>query len=296
MSTKGNFADQTMSNYSYNYDSNIPSDNAYSNVQQQNLPETHFSQVNSTYSTDLQVDIRNQARPISNTTVMESQEVWTIPLQEDTTLPSAPPPPYSAAVAPDEFLSVAPPYYASPMQVNNMVGSNYDTQAQPPPTPTIPPPKPFHIEKEYLQTIFGVFKIIEIISCLIAFSTTASYRLSVSHTYQGRCQFFIFVLVVCWVFSGFVFLLNLIGYLQAHNTKENQIKMVIAHGILSFVLIIAASLLENIPLCDYDWYRGELCRTYKVSVVFGFTAMVLFILDTAAHYIRYKTENVVYSV
>eukprot|EP00794_Sanderia_malayensis_P019037 gene19037-20950_t len=207
------FADQMMSNYSYNGDSNIPSDNAYSNVQQQNLSETHFSQ-------QVEVDSRNQARPISTAIVVESQEVWTIPVQENITLPSAPPPSYSesVAVAGDQFLSVAPPCYATAAaeQINNndTVGSNEEEDTHPGTT--------------------------------LADDTSKTFP----HR-EGICA---------------------INIWRIQNYR-----------------IFAASVLENIPLCD-NWNCAALCSIFRVSVVFGFTAMVLFILDTAAHYIRYKTE------
>eukprot|EP00112_Aurelia_sp_Birch-Aquarium-sp1_P008734 Seg1970.8 transcript_id=Seg1970.8/GoldUCD/mRNA.D3Y31 product="hypothetical protein" protein_id=Seg1970.8/GoldUCD/D3Y31 len=262
-------------------------------TQSQTVIVSPSAPVFTTHDQNIIADVNAGPRPTAFNIPQQGQgeAAWTVHGQSprDPIAPSEPPPPYSEVdKLPSALPATNPPAYRQ--HENSTMAHAQHTTSMGSVTQ-----KPFKLKKAYLKSNLAVLKVLEFIVCLVGFSSCAHFRNSIfGHLKSDVTGFFMFMVIAIWLFVLVVFWLNLISFMDLIDTKASHIKMLVAHAVLAFMLLIASSVMADMDMtivCDWSHYYRSICNSYRTAVACGFITTAIMCFDSAIQFFNISSRN-----
>ncbi|CAB4027953.1 CKLF-like MARVEL transmembrane domain-containing 7 [Paramuricea clavata] len=149
---------------------------------------------------------------------------------------------------------------------------------------------------DYFKSFPGILKIIEFIVLLIALGSVGYFfeKMGSNTSKTDNLKFFLFVIIVAWILV-MAFWLNFVSGLYEKMSAINwPLVDAVVFAVWAVLLLISSALMadavkyyEDSKFCALleDANTKQQCEHLIVGTIFGFIAMVLFIVDSVIHFL-----------
>lgn len=156
-------------------------------------------------------------------------------------------------------------------------------------------------DKAYFKSALAIIKLLEIVALLIAFATILSFELNVEYTNTGysKMRFFALVSSVAWLTCVSIYVLNISRLTRNLPVPWYWVDLILGVIFGLFLLVASAFVASTINKmetdkrlyinpdsqvevteCEFIDKKGQTsCRMLEAGAVFGFTAVVLFVVE-----------------
>ncbi|XP_078365632.1 plasmolipin-like [Oculina patagonica] len=159
------------------------------------------------------------------------------------------------------------------------------------------------LDLEYLKSVPGLLKIVEIICLLLAFACLSGFTLKFTDDrYGGRFDFFYFATITSWLLVIILFVMFLLRLYERFTNINWNLVMAVYSPVTAFLLLISSALVLDAaiyyrrherpfkgqiqPICDM-----EPCGNVEAAGAFGIISMVLFAVDTILYCMKNRNTG-----
>lgn len=159
------------------------------------------------------------------------------------------------------------------------------------------------LDFNYLKSLPGVLKILEILGLLLAFACLSGFTLHYTDSrYGGRFDFFYFATITSWLVVIFLFILFLLRLYERIAINWNFF-MAVYSPVTAFLLLLASSLVLDTAIhlrrAEHEDGSGEYfrvctvepCGNVEAAGAFGIITMVLFAVDTVLFCLKNRNTS-----
>lgn len=159
------------------------------------------------------------------------------------------------------------------------------------------------LDLEYLKSVPGLLKIIEIVCLLLSFACLSGFTLKYKEPrYGGRFDFFYFATITSWLLVIILFIMFLLRLYERFANINWNLVMAVYSPVTAFLLLISSALVLDtaIYLRRHDKQFGvnfrdicemESCGNVEAAGAFGIISTVLFTVDTVWYCIKNRNTG-----